>query len=95
LYLVSRLGVTGARREPDTAWIDASIQRLRTVTQLPIAVGFGISTPQHVAAVGRSADGVIVGSALIDAYAGRRGAEAARLAGGYAASLRAALPSQT
>jgi tryptophan synthase alpha chain len=95
LYLVSRLGVTGARREPDTAWIDASIQRLRAVTQLPIAVGFGISTPQHVAAVGRSADGVIVGSALIDTYAGRRGAEAARRAGSYAASLRAALPSQS
>jgi len=44
------------------------------------------------AAVGAVADGVIVGSALIDAYAGSRGAEAARKAGAYAASLRAALP---
>lgn len=94
LYLVSRLGVTGARREPDTAWLAGSIARLRAVTTLPLAVGFGISTPAHAAAVGALADGVIVGSALIDAYAGTRGAEAARKAGRYAAALRDALPSQ-
>lgn len=93
VYLVSRLGVTGARREPDTAWLAGSIARLHGVTALPIAVGFGISTPAHAAAVGALADGVIVGSALIDAYAGSRGTEAARKAGRYAASLRAALPS--
>jgi len=93
LYLVSRLGVTGTSRAPDTAWIDASLARLRSITKLPIAVGFGISTPAHAAAVGRLADGVIVGSAVIDAYAGRRGAEAARMAGAYASSLRSALPS--
>jgi tryptophan synthase alpha chain len=92
VYLVSRLGVTGARREPDIAWAAASIARLRTATTLPLAVGFGISTPAHAAAVGAVADGVIVGSALIDAYAGTRGAEAARRAGDYARSLREALP---
>ena len=92
LYLVSRLGVTGARREPDVAWAAASIGRLRAVTALPVAVGFGISTPAHAAAVGAVADGVIVGSALIDAYAGTRGAEAARRAGAYARGLREALP---
>jgi tryptophan synthase alpha chain len=92
VYLVSRLGVTGARREPDVAWAAAAVARLRAATPLPLAVGFGISTAAQVAAVGAVADGVIVGSALIDAYAGTTGAEAARKAGSYAASLRAALP---
>ncbi|MBV9438568.1 MAG: tryptophan synthase subunit alpha [Candidatus Eremiobacteraeota bacterium] len=92
VYLVSRLGVTGARREPDAAWIARAVARLRQATLLPLAVGFGISTAAHVAAVGSVADGVIVGSGLIDAYAGKRGAAAARAAGAYAASLREALP---
>ncbi len=92
VYLVSRLGVTGARREPDVAWAATAVERLRASTPLPIAVGFGISTPRHVAAVGTVADGVVVGSALIDAYAGASGRDAARKAGDFAASLRAALP---
>ena len=92
VYLVSRLGVTGARREPDVAWVAAEVERLRTTTQLPIAVGFGISTPAHVAAIGAVADGVVVGSAVVDSYAGSHGDEAARRAGEYVASLRAALP---
>ncbi|HEY4441881.1 MAG TPA: tryptophan synthase subunit alpha [Candidatus Elarobacter sp.] len=92
VYLVSRLGVTGARREPDVAWAAASVDRLRAATTLPLAVGFGISTPAHAAAVGAFADGVIVGSALIDAYAGSRGEEAARRAGAYVRTLREALP---
>jgi tryptophan synthase alpha chain len=91
VYLVSRLGVTGARREVDIAWASAAVERLRPVTRLPLTVGFGISTPAHVAAVGAVADGVIVGSALIDAYVGRTGAEAARAAGAYVEKLRAAL----
>ena len=94
VYLVSRLGVTGARREPDIAWIDGAIKRLRPSTTLPLAVGFGISTPAHVAAIGAVADGVVVGSALVDSYAGFRGAGAADKAGAYAASLLAALPRQ-
>jgi tryptophan synthase alpha chain len=92
VYLVSRLGVTGAGRGPDVAWAAGAVERLRATTTLPLAVGFGISTPGHVAAIGALADGVVVGSALVDAYAGTRGAEAARRAGAYAASLRAALP---
>jgi tryptophan synthase alpha chain len=91
VYVVSRLGVTGARREPDVAWASAALARLRPVTTAPLTVGFGISTPAHAAAVGTVADGVIVGSALIDAYAGRTGADAARAAGAYVSSLRAAL----
>ena len=52
VYLVSRLGVTGARREPDTGWLAALDRAPAQRTTLPIAVGFGISTPAHAAAVG-------------------------------------------
>lgn len=92
-YVVSRLGVTGARREPDTAWIRGALDRLRAqVPEKPLAVGFGISTPEHVAAVGAIADGVIVGSALVDLIAGKSPRAAAGAARSYVASLRAALP---
>jgi tryptophan synthase alpha chain len=90
-YLVSRLGVTGARREPDAGWIAGAVARLRAHATKPIAVGFGISTPEHVRQVAGLADGVIVGSALIDAIGGRRGAAAADAAYTYVAALRAAL----
>ena len=90
-YVVSRLGVTGARREPDTAWIAGAVERLRAHATKPIAVGFGISTPDHVRRVGTLADGVIVGSALIDAIGGLSGAAAADAAYAFVASLRAAL----
>jgi len=68
LYLVSVAGVTGARDRlpPDLADF---IGRARRVATTPLAVGFGISTPEQVRAVGRLADGVIVGSALIAAVA--------------------------
>ena len=66
IYLVSVTGVTGARQAlpPDLADF---IGRVRRATDLPLAVGFGIATPQQAAQVGRLADGVIVGSALINA----------------------------
>lgn len=68
LYLMSRLGVTGARQAlaPDLA---DSVARVRAVSRLPIAVGFGLSTPEQVGAVARLADGVVVGSALVDRLA--------------------------
>jgi tryptophan synthase alpha chain len=70
VYLISRLGVTGARTEapPD---LDAQVKRVRAASssRLPVAVGFGISTPAQAAAAARSADGVVVGSALMDALA--------------------------
>ena len=87
VYLVSRLGVTGARREPDVAWAASAVERLREATSLPLAVGFGISTAAHVEAMARVADGVIVGSALIDAYAGTRGDEAAKRVAAFIAPL--------
>ena len=91
VYIVSRLGVTSARRDPDLPWIRAAVERLRPATTQPLAVGFGISTPEHAAAIGAIADGVIVGSAFIDSTAGRHGADAARAAETYVKALRAAL----
>jgi tryptophan synthase alpha chain len=91
VYIVSRLGVTSAGREPDTAWIRSSVEALRAQTRRPLAVGFGISTQAHVAAIGAIADGVIIGSAFVDATAGLHGADAAAAAAAYVAPLRTAL----
>ncbi len=91
VYIVSRLGVTSAGREPDVAWIRSAVDGLRATTAQPLAVGFGISTPAHVAAIGAIADGVIIGSAFVDALAGRTGTDAAAAARAYVAPLRAAL----
>lgn len=68
VYLISRLGVTGARDTvpPD---LDAQVQRIRAVTRVPVAVGFGIGTPAQAAAAARSADAVVVGSALMETLA--------------------------
>lgn len=68
LYLVSRLGVTGASAALADD-LESSIARVRAASPLPIAVGFGISTPEQAARVGRLADGVVVGSALVDRLA--------------------------
>jgi len=64
IYVVSLTGVTGERQElpPDLA---AQIRTLRLATTKPVCVGFGISTPAQVAAIGRLADGAIVGSAIV------------------------------
>jgi tryptophan synthase alpha chain len=91
VYIVSRLGVTSAGREPDLAWITGAVEALRAQTQQPLAVGFGISTAAHVAQVGAIADGVIIGSAFVDATAGKHGAAAAAAARAYVEPLRAAL----
>jgi tryptophan synthase alpha chain len=91
VYIVSRLGVTSAGREPDVAWIGSAVASLRAGTKAPLAVGFGISTAAHVAAIGKVADGVIIGSAFVDATAGKTGAAAAAAARAYVAPLRAAL----
>ncbi|HXP83407.1 MAG TPA: tryptophan synthase subunit alpha [Bryobacteraceae bacterium] len=64
VYLVSRTGVTGERAELSDS-IAPLIERMRRVTKLPLAVGFGISTPEQAGAVAAMADGVIVGSALV------------------------------
>jgi tryptophan synthase alpha chain len=64
LYAVSRTGVTGERQKLDSD-LQAFLNTLRHYTSTPIAVGFGISTPEHVRAIWRQADGAIVGSAIV------------------------------
>jgi tryptophan synthase alpha chain len=68
LYAISRLGVTGARdRIADGA--EEMVQRIRRASRLPVALGFGISTPEHVRDVGQWADAAVVGSALVNVIA--------------------------
>jgi tryptophan synthase alpha chain len=64
VYMVSLTGVTGERRELPKD-LDAQLRTLRLVTTKPVCVGFGVSTPEQVASVGRVADGVVVGSAIV------------------------------
>jgi tryptophan synthase alpha chain len=68
LYVISRLGVTGAR-EHLADDVDALVARVRQQSSLPVALGFGISTPEQVAAVCTSADAAVVGSALVGVIA--------------------------
>ncbi|MBA4137946.1 MAG: tryptophan synthase subunit alpha [Opitutus sp.] len=65
IYYVSREGVTGERQEM-AADIPQAIARIKRHTALPVVVGFGISTRDHVRAVAQAADGVVVGSALVN-----------------------------
>lgn len=92
IYMVSVIGITGARTElpPDLAEF---VARVRRQTKLPLAVGFGIGTGAQAAAVAGIADGVIVGSALVKAAGGDQGLAqvqslAAELAAGTAAPLK-------
>lgn len=65
LYCVSLTGVTGARQEMAEG-IEKQVSAVRALSEVPICVGFGISTAAHAAEVGRFADGVVVGSAIVD-----------------------------
>ncbi len=79
VYAVSRTGVTGARKEvADDA--RKLVRRLRRVTKLPIAVGFGISTAEQFAETGEFADAVVVGSAIVETIERNRGHEAEAVA---------------
>jgi tryptophan synthase alpha chain len=65
LYAISRLGVTGAQDQISSGARDI-VRRIRATTDLPVALGFGISKPEHVREVGRWADAAVVGSALVN-----------------------------
>jgi tryptophan synthase alpha subunit len=66
IYCVSVTGVTGARSSLPTT-LPALVRRIRTHTDLPIAVGFGISQREHIESLTQYADGAVIGSAIIDA----------------------------
>ena len=68
LYAISRLGVTGAR-DVIADGAEEMVRRIRAVSALPIALGFGISKPEHVREVGKWADAAVVGSALVSVIA--------------------------
>ena len=79
VYAISRTGVTGARQQmPEDA--SGLVKRLRRFTKLPVAVGFGISTPAQFAAVGKFADAAVVGSAIVQTIERNPGREPAAVA---------------
>jgi tryptophan synthase alpha chain len=91
IYMVSLTGVTGARAElpPD---LELNLRALRGVTTKPVCVGFGIATPAQAALVGRYADGVIVGSAIVNLVEQHAGLpEMPTRVGEFVASLKAPL----
>ncbi|MEJ8566824.1 tryptophan synthase subunit alpha [Elongatibacter sediminis] len=91
LYYVSFKGITGADRL-DFSGMAQPISDLREVTDLPLAVGFGIKDAEAAAAVAGMADGVVIGSALVASMADASSAdEAARRAGDFLAPVRAAM----
>ncbi|RFF30053.1 tryptophan synthase subunit alpha [Wenzhouxiangella sediminis] len=91
LYYVTIKGVTGAANL-DTASLAPAIERIRAAAGVPIAVGFGIRTPEHAAAAAESADAVVIGSALVERL-GRADSAAAAVetARDYLAPIRQAM----
>ncbi|OLZ09724.1 tryptophan synthase subunit alpha [Sulfobacillus thermosulfidooxidans] len=89
VYGVSVTGVTGVRQEVD-AGVKTLVERVKRQISLPLAIGFGISTPEHARYVGSVADGVIVGSALVRRI-DEAGGDAAKQTYEFVAALRKAL----
>jgi tryptophan synthase alpha chain len=76
VYAISRTGITGTRQEV-AGDAQSLVSRLRALTKLPIAVGFGVSTAEQFAKVGRFADAVVIGSAIVQRIEQNAGREAA------------------
>ncbi|HZU63607.1 MAG TPA: tryptophan synthase subunit alpha [Novosphingobium sp.] len=91
LYYVSVAGITG-KQQAQLASIEEAVARLKAATDLPIAVGFGVRTPEQAAAIAGHGDGVVVGSALVDLVAAH-GADAAPHVQALVASLAQAVHS--
>jgi tryptophan synthase alpha chain len=89
LYYVSVAGITG-KQQAVQASIDDAVARLKAATDLPIAVGFGVRTPEQAANIARVADGVVVGSAIVEIVA-EHGQHAAAPVQSYIESLAAAI----
>jgi tryptophan synthase alpha chain len=89
VYCVSLTGVTGARRALGSD-VAEFVGRVRRHTSLPVAVGFGISTPEHVASLRGVADAVIVGSAALDAVSGADAGRRPEALRAFVSSLAAA-----
>ena len=93
IYLVSSLGVTGTRSKITTD-LDSIVSVIRENTDVPCAIGFGISTPEQAADMASKADGVIVGSAIIKIIE-KYGKDAAEQVGKYVKEMKAAANSRS
>lgn len=91
VYYVAVAGITGLQQAEQSS-IDTAVTRLKAATDLPIAVGFGVRTPEQAAAIGRVADGVVVGSAIVE-LVGKHGADAPAHVTAYIRTLSDALAS--
>lgn len=99
VYYVSMTGITGSALA-DTAKVNAAVKRIKQHTALPVCVGFGVKTAEQAQAIGASADGVVVGTAIVNAVANAVAADGGTtadpvkavtaLVGGLAAGVRAA-----
>ena len=89
VYYVSVAGITGKQQAAQDS-IVAAVARLKAATDLPIVVGFGVRTPEQAGAIAKVADGVAVGTAIVE-LVGKHGANAAGPVRDYVASLKAAM----
>ena len=89
VYYVSVAGITGLQQAAQSS-IEEAVARLKASTDLPIAVGFGVRTPEQAAAIARVADGVVVGSAIVELVA-QHGADAPAAVTAYIQTLSAAI----
>ena len=95
LYYVSLTGVTGARQALATG-IEAGVRSVRALSDVPVCVGFGVSSPEQAAEIGRYADGVVVGGAIVDRIERAKSRDAAVSAvARFVAELKAPLRSRT
>jgi len=90
IYYVSLTGVTGARNL-DLGSVQAKLARLRTMTALPIGVGFGIRDGETARAVAEFSDAVVIGSVLVERMAEAGAEQAAQSAGEFVAAIRVAM----
>jgi tryptophan synthase alpha chain len=90
LYYVSVTGITGARTSLPLD-LSVALQEVRSLVKCPLAVGFGISTPEQVAGLAPYVDGVVVGSAIVQRVARLRGPELVKEVGNFIAALKAPL----
>ena len=89
LYYVSVAGITGLQQAAQAS-IEDAVARLKAATDIPVAVGFGVRTPEQAAAIAKVADGVVVGSAIVEIIA-QHGRDAAGPVRDYVASLKTAI----
>ena len=90
LYYVSVTGITGARTELPSD-LAASLKEVRSLVKCPLAVGFGISTPEQVAGLAPYVDGVVVGSAIVQRVAKLKGPKLIKEVGDFIAALKTPL----